>query len=274
MPELPEVETVRRTLLDKLTGRTVADVEILAPKFIRNMSSEEFRHRATGARIEGLRRRGKYLIIDLSTGDELVIHLKMAGRLLYLPSGEPLAKHTHVIFRLDNGDHLRYVDLRHFGGLHLLGPGREGAPQGLETLGPEPLTPSFTPDYLRESLGRRKTRIKPLLLDQTFIAGLGNIYADECLYDAGIHPERIASSLTGEEVQRLYEAIGHILQWSIENGGTTFSTYVDGEGRKGRFAANLRVYRREDQACPRCGAPVRRLKLGSRSAHYCEVCQK
>ena len=274
MPELPEVETVRRTLVDKLSGRTFAQIEILAPKFIRNMPAEEFRHRATGARIEGLRRRGKYLIIDLSTGDELVIHLKMTGRLLYLPAGEPLAKHTHVIFHLDDGHHLRYVDLRHFGGLHLLGPGRDGAPQGLETLGPEPLTPAFTLDYLGRALARRKTKIKPLLLDQTFIAGLGNIYADECLYEAGIHPERPAYTLTEAEVEKLYHAIGRILQWSIESGGTTFSTYVDGQGRKGRFAQNLRVYRREDQACPRCGAPVRRLVLGSRSAHFCEVCQK
>ncbi len=274
MPEMPEVETVRRSLEKYLIGRVIHKIELLAPKFIRYPSPGEFLERVPGTSFKFLDRRGKYLILGLSSGARLVVHLKMAGRLLYTPAGEPYHKHTHVVFHLDNGDHLRYVDLRHFGGLFLIDPDNRGLPAGLAGLGPEPLTAAFTPEYLRSALSQRRTRIKPLLLDQSVIAGLGNIYADECLSIAGIHPERTASSLTAQEVGRLHRAICQVLEHSINQGGTTFATYVDADGKKGRFGENLRVYGRGGQPCPDCGRPVERLKIGSRSAHFCPSCQK
>ena len=275
MPELPEVETIRRTLADKLIGQEIAGVELLAPKFIRYPTPDEFCARVTGARIDGLERRGKYLLFELNTGDRMIVHLMMAGRLLYTPADVPLAKHTHVIFTLGNGDHLRYIDLRHFGGLRLLASGEEeGLPPGLRRLGPEPLGESFTPAYLRRVLAGKRGKIKSVLLDQEVIAGLGNIYADEALFLAAIHPERPADSLVPAEVRRLCQAIRQVLTESIEQGGTTFATYVDGEGKRGRFAAMLRVYRRAAEACPRCGSPIERRMVGGRSSHFCPRCQK
>lgn len=274
MPEMPEVETIRRILEQRLIGRRIGRVELLAPKFIRHPSAKEFIPRVTGSAIEGLERRGKYLIFRLSTGNRLAAHLKMAGRLLYTSADEPRHKHTHIIFHLDNGSHLRYVDLRHFGGFYLIGPDDCGIPAGLATLGPEPLGSAFTSDYLRQALACRKTKIKLLLLDQRVLAGLGNIYADECLSIAGIHPARSAGDLTAEEIERLHKAIRLVLERSIEKGGTTFATYVDAEGKRGLFAEDLRVYRRTGQSCPNCGTPVERLRFGGRSSHFCPQCQK
>lgn len=273
MPELPEVETVRRSLEDRVVGQRIAEVRLLAPKFIRYPRAGSFLETVTGRTIESFGRRGKYLIMSLSGGYRMVVHLMMAGRLLYCRPGEPLVKHTHVIFVLDNGDHLRYIDLRHFGGIHLVSPEGEGSPAGLTGLGPEPLSPEFTAEYLGHVLSKRATRIKALLLDQSVIAGIGNIYADECLFRAGIHPERPARSLTSEEVARLHQAIVDILTHAIENRGTTFSTYVDGDGRRGNYAELLQVYQREGEPCPRCGQPLHRIRVGGRSSHFCPCCQ-
>lgn len=273
MPELPEVETVRRSLEDRVVGRRIDRVEVLAPKFIRHPDVETFLQTVVGKTVTSFGRCGKYLILPLSDGHRMIIHLKMAGRLLYCGSGEPLVKHTHVIFILDNGDHLRYIDLRHFGGIHLVSPEGKGSPTGLLSLGQEPLSSDFTVQYLSQALAKRKTRIKALLLDQAVIAGLGNIYADECLFQAGIHPERQAYSLSAEEVARLHQAIVEIIARAIENRGTTFSTYVDGDGRRGNYAEMLQVYQRDGEPCPRCGRPLHRVKVGGRSSHFCPQCQ-
>ncbi len=269
MPELPEVETVKRTLASKITGAGIADVEIVAAKFIRNVPVADFVRRVKGQRIGGITRRGKRLVLDLGE-DFLVVHLMMAGRLLYHVRSDERAKHTHLILTLDNGAELRYVDLRHFGGvfLHSKAEGELWA-----NLGPEPLEDAFSIAYFREALWSKKGKIKPYLLDQKLVVGLGNIYADECLFRAGIHPARPASSLVEAEVDRLHRAIREILSEAIAHRGTTFATYVDGEGRKGEYGSMLKVYRRAGEPCPTCRTPISKLRLGGRTAHFCDVCQ-
>ncbi|MHB0885623.1 MAG: bifunctional DNA-formamidopyrimidine glycosylase/DNA-(apurinic or apyrimidinic site) lyase [Bacillota bacterium] len=298
---MPEVETVRRTIAARDTGRRIEAVEVRRPKFVEPLTPEEFAQRVTGRRIAEVDRQGKYLILRLTEGGakaasagakekakpagEIIIHLKMAGRLLACRVGdvlEPkLEKHTHVVFQLEGDEELRHIDLRHFGRVSYVAGARDRAAyaahpklKGLAALGPEPLSPDLTEDYLKAGLARRKTKLKPLLLDQSFIAGLGNIYADECLYRARIHPERRANELKPREVRALFEAIQGIIAEAIAHRGTTIATYVDGEGRRGEFAAMLLAYGRTGEECSRCGTPIERIVLGGRSTHFCPKCQK
>lgn len=278
MPELPEVETVRRTLEERILGRRIDAFEAIDQRFIRYPSVEEFTTRVVGTTITSLERRGKYLVICLDSGDRMIVHLRMTGRLVAVDPGEPRAKHTHLIFRLGGPSplDLRYIDQRTFGGVVLVGSAADdpGLPAGLRALGPEPLSPDFTVGYLRRILQGRSGKIKSLLLDQRLIAGLGNIYADEALFRAGIHPERSGGSLKPGEVRRLHGAIRAVLEHALSLRGTTFYSFVDGEGRQGDFAAYLNVYGRAGEPCPACGGPVRRFKLGARSTHFCPGCQK
>lgn len=290
MPEMPEVETIRRSIAARVTGRRIEAVEVRRPKFVEPHAPEEFTDLVVGRRIAEVDRRGKYLILRLAEArsrpaGEVVIHLKMAGRLLVCRSGEvlepTLQKHTHVVFRLEGGEELRHIDLRHFGRVSYvpgardhLGYAAHPKLRGLAELGPEPLSPDFTVEYLKAGLARRKTRIKPLLLDQSFVAGLGNIYADESLHRARIHPERRANDLKPREVQALHEAIQTVIAEAIAHRGTTIATYVDGEGKRGDFAAMLLVYGRGGEECFSCGTPIKRVILGGRSTHFCPRCQK
>lgn len=273
MPELPEVETVKRSLAKRVVGRVVADVEVNLPKIIRGLGPAEFKERLVGRKILGMSRRGKYLLTSLDNGQTLITHLKMTGRWLYSKGDEPLAKHTHVVFTLDNGDQLRFQDLRQFGFMHLVPDQELDQVSGLAALGVEPLSPGFTREYLAEALKRRKIKIKQFLLDQTIIAGIGNIYADESLFAAGIHPERVAASLTDEEIDRLFASIRRVLEAGVAYRGTSVSDYVDGEGQPGEYQNFLNVYAREGKACPVCGAPILRYKVGGRSSHHCPNCQ-
>ncbi len=286
MPELPEVETVRSGLAPRLRGRTIVAVRFLRP-YVAGCTPEEFADAVTDRQVVDLVRRGKYLILRLGPRGslppvEVVVHLMMAGRLSYLPpgAGPPAdaveAKHTHAAFTLDDGSELRWADLRHFGRMRLVPADRpELYPSGLARLGPEPLEPDFTPDYLASVLLSRKASIKQVLLDQRALAGVGNIYADECLHRAGLHPLRRACSLQPHEVASLHEALRVTLQAAIAHRGTTSHTYVDGEGRPGSFQHRLRVYGREAQAClrPGCRGVIARLVHGGRSSHFCPECQ-
>lgn len=275
MPELPEVETVVRSLEKNLAGLTITSVDIRMPKIIRFPKPEAFIEQIAGKQIsKHLGRRGKYLLIHLSDGLTLVVHLRMTGRLVYCDADTPLEKHTHVLFHLDNGKLLKFIDARQFGRM-LLVPTSEVLEQtGLKDLGPEPLDPAFTREFLKKELRRRRTRIKPLLLDQCFIAGLGNIYADEVLYRAKVHPERLAVDLSTREASGLHKAISEVISVAIEHRGTTFRDYVDGEGRPGDFQYHLKVYNREGLPCSRCGGPIARIKVAGRSSYYCPSCQK
>lgn len=274
MPELPEVETVKRTLQQKLAGLKFTDVQILLPKIVRIPDPDEFRKIIAGKKITRIGRRGKYLQVFLSGAYTLVVHLRMTGRLVYRENGEPLPKYTHAVFSMDNGARLIFADMRQFGQMWLVPAASLDYLAGYKNLGIEPLDDLFTRDYLKKQLRRRHARIKPLLLDQTFIAGLGNIYADEVLHRARINPERLATTLTPREIARLYNAIRDVLQEGIENRGTSVRNFVDGNGKAGNHQEHLRVYGQEDKPCPCCGETIVRKKIGGRSSYYCPSCQK
>ncbi|MEG6617032.1 bifunctional DNA-formamidopyrimidine glycosylase/DNA-(apurinic or apyrimidinic site) lyase [Peptococcaceae bacterium 1198_IL3148] len=274
MPELPEVETVKRSLEKLIIGLKISDVEVLAPSVVVDHQPESFRAILNGLQVENLQRRGKYLIINLSDQLTLVIHLRMTGRLVYLTPDQPPPKYTHLLFHFDNQSRLAFADMRRFGRINLLPTAELKKLSGLKDLGPEPLTGDFSIDYLHQTLKKRRTKIKPLLLNQTFVAGLGNIYADEALHRAQIHPERLAAELNAEEMARLYQAIVGVLTQGIENRGTSFSDYVDGLGNKGSNQHLLKAYNREGEPCHRCGNLILRKKVGGRSSYYCPQCQQ
>lgn len=274
MPELPEVETVRRTLYDKLIGREVVRVEIRTPRQIYHPDPETFRAEVEGARFTDIERRGKWLIFRMGPNGimRLVAHLRMSGHLFLCDPELAEGKHLHVVFHLDDGRQLRYEDQRKFGGFHLLGKDGEGMPPGLASSGPEPLGAQFTPAYFHGKL-RGKRKIKAALLDQSLVAGLGNIYVDEALFGARIHPEREAGSLTAAEAERLHAAIQDVLERALAKRGTTFSLYLDGDGAAGDFYDDLLVFDRAGEPCRVCGAQIEKLAVAGRGTHVCHACQ-
>lgn len=274
MPELPEVETIKRDLENNIIGLTISDVILLMPKIVRIPSPQDFIKNLTGKTIKKIGRRGKYILIHLSEKLTLVIHLRMTGSLVYCSSETPPQKYTHAIFELSNGCKLFFSDMRQFGRMVLIDSRELCYLSGYKDLGVEPLSDTFTRDLLKKELKGRRKKIKPLLLDQTFIAGLGNIYADEALHLAGISPDKLASILTHREIAHLYEAIRKVLSNGIANRGTTFRDYKDGMGKEGSNQDELKVYSREGKPCFNCGKPIIRIKLGGRSSYLCSECQK
>ncbi|ADU50544.1 formamidopyrimidine-DNA glycosylase [Thermaerobacter marianensis DSM 12885] len=357
MPELPEVETVRRDLERHLEGAWIAGVRVLRPDVVVGATPPALERAIVGARFRRFARRGKYLLLELeepaagaaggtalaagrgaagaAVGGAsevnagvpgtpepagrgqpagparpatprpprcrwLVIHLRMTGRLTLARCGEPLLPHTHLILDVAGAapwDQLRFSDPRRFGRVYLLskspfsrravsGRARDTAdretelrhredalPEGLRTLGPEPLSRRFTAAELARRLAGRRAPVKSLLLDQRAVAGVGNIYADEALFRARIHPARPAGELSPAEVARLVRALRRVLREAVAAGGTTFSDYRDGLGREGRFARRLAAYGRQGEPCLRCGTPIATLRLGGRTAHFCPRCQ-
>jgi formamidopyrimidine-DNA glycosylase len=271
MPELPEVETIVRDLATVLPERRIEGVEIEWPGVLEGLPVEAFREMVVGRRIEHIARRAKFIIIYLDNGTALSIHLRMTGRLFYRPTGSEPDRFTKAILVLDGGYELRFADMRKFGRILVLQPEHIQALQ--ERLGPEPLSEGFTVDVFAHLLAKHPTKIKALLLDQSFIAGIGNIYADESLFVAGIHPERPANELSPAEVERLYYAIRQVLNNSIINRGTTFSTFVDAHGEQGGHQRALLVYHRHGQPCPKCGTVLERMQVAQRGTHYCPLCQ-
>jgi formamidopyrimidine-DNA glycosylase len=273
MPELPEVETVRRTLIQLVAGRRIQSVTVKLPRIIqRPAEPEQFADALAGRTIQTVERRGKFLRIILD-GLVLVSHLRMEGRYGVFPSEEQPELHTHVLFHLDDGTDLRYKDVRQFGTMHLFLPGEELLLPPLAKLGLEPLEDGFTLGALRERLERRTTRIKPLLLNQEHIVGLGNIYVDEALHQAGIHPERSPGSLSAKEWQKLHSSIKATLERAVEAGGSSIKSYVNGQGEMGMFQHQLLVYGRGGEACSSCGAAIRKFVVGGRGTHICDRCQ-
>ncbi|MFN2220762.1 MAG: bifunctional DNA-formamidopyrimidine glycosylase/DNA-(apurinic or apyrimidinic site) lyase [Anaerolineae bacterium] len=270
MPELPEVETVTRSLREHLDGRTIAGATVTWRRTVARPAVEEFVNQVIGRRIRSVGRRGKYVVIELERGC-LLVHLKMSGQLQVVPAGEPLDGHVRVILDLDDGQQLRFRDTRKFGRIYLVKDPQEVT----GSLGPEPLDKEFTLADFRRLLARRTGRLKPLLLNQHFLAGLGNIYADEALFVAKLHPLRKADSLAPDEQARLYDAIRSVLGGAVAARGTTLSDggYADASGQPGSYQERLAVYGRSGQPCLRCGTPVERIVLGGRSAHYCPNCQ-
>ena len=273
MPELPEVETIRRDLEPELVGRRIVGLEL---RWLRTLDRPPSRAEAevllVGQRITGLRRRGKYLLFDLQSGAILVIHLRMSGRLGLVAADSPEPVHLRAALLLDDGTALRFVDMRKFGRIYVLTGASELADL-LVNVGPEPLGDRLTLAAFRERLADRRTRLKALLLDQRFLAGLGNIYVDEALFRAGLHPLHSAAELNERETARLYEACRMALTVAINNRGTTFRSYRDGWGVRGGHKELLLVYGRDDEPCYVCGSEIEKLRVAGRGTHLCPVCQ-
>lgn len=263
MPELPEVETVARSIAP-LVGRRIVAAEFRCPRVLRGGDPDEMAASMTGRRIAAVSRYGKFLVVSFDGGGYLTIHLGMTGKLLL--GGEP-GKHTHAILTLDRGA-LLYDDSRQFGRLVY----SQEFPARVEKLGPEPLEISV--EDFTKGLARRNTRIKALLLNQDFVRGIGNIYADESLFRAGIHPMALARRIRGDRARRLHAAIVEVLTEAIDAGGSSISDYVDAQGRKGFFQFQHRVYQHTGEPCVRCGAAIRRILVAQRSSHFCAKCQK
>ncbi len=278
MPELPEVETVRRDLEKAIVGATIADVWV-SPRWASLAHTKfpghrAFRQRVVGRRIERLERRGKYLIFRLDSGS-LIFHLGMSGQLLVSPKSEirnpKSEKHRHALFIFADGRALRFVDPRTFGELHAVSDLLELS--ALRSMGPEPFDETFTWRRLADVLRKKRVKIKAALLDQRVMAGMGNIYADEALFESGIHPERRCATLTNDEVRRLRRAVRAVLRRAIASRGTTLtdSRYRDAFGNAGGHRP--KVYGRAGEPCVRCGATIERGVMGGRSFHYCPKCQ-
>jgi formamidopyrimidine-DNA glycosylase len=270
MPELPEVETIVRGLREPLVGRQFTGLRVGWESLIARPPVEEFKRGLIGQRILGVKRRGKYLIFALSGGGGLIIHLRMTGRLTIQNPDDVLDKHDHLIFELDDGRELRFNNVRKLGRVYLV----DDEDEVVGKLGPEPLDDDFTLADFAALLSARRGMIKTLLLNQRFMAGVGNIYADEALFAAYIHPERRADTLTAEEIECLYHAICRVLRQGIENRGTTLSAYRDAEGREGSNQEVLQVFRHAGQPCLRCGTPIERTVVGGRGTYFCPRCQK
>ncbi|MBY0085555.1 DNA-formamidopyrimidine glycosylase [Brevibacillus brevis] len=274
MPELPEVETVVRTLRGLVTGKTIERVSVHLARIVRQPDDvEAFKSLLVGQTIQDIQRRAKFIQFFLNE-DVLVSHLRMEGRYGVYQADDPVEKHTHVVFHFTDGTELRYRDVRQFGTMDLFPKGKETTVGPLAKLGVEPLDKSFTPEVLGKLLKGRSTKIKPLLLNQECIVGLGNIYVDESLFKAGIHPEKPAGKLTDKDVNRLHESIVSTLQEAVEQGGSSIKSYVNGQGEMGMFQQSLLVYGRKDEACTRCGAEIIRFVVGGRGTHICPDCQK
>ena len=271
MPELPEVETIRRQLAPHLEGRRLDRVEILDPRWTRPVAPEIVAAELTGAIVERLARAGKYLIWELSGGRFLLAHLRMTGALLWDPPDEP--PHTRVRFELGDGDRLVYIDPRRFGTGHLV-HGIEARDLYLnERLGVEPFTPAFTAEHLRTQARGRVAPAKSFLLDQRRIAGVGNIYADEALFRAGVHPLRPVGQLTRAQWERIRAAVEEALSAGIDAKGASIDDFRHVDGARGSFQDRFLVHRREGLPCPVCGTPVTKFVVGGRGTYACEHCQ-
>lgn len=270
MPELPEVETVACGLRRKLEGQTIEKVDVWLDKMIRG-DSAEFAARLAGARIEGVGRRGKVLL--LKTEDLLVgVHLRMTGTFTFAEPGSPMPKHTHLRFSFRGaGYELRYRDIRQFGWFRLVEPGELESWRVWKELGPDALEVGEE-EFLARLAGRRG-RIKPLLLNQSFIAGMGNIYADETLFRARLHPMRTVDTISRAKAAELFHAVQDILREAVECGGSSISDFEDAEGSLGYFQTRHKVYGRKGSPCPVCGRPIQRTVVGGRSTFFCPSCQ-
>lgn len=273
MPELPEVETIRKTLEQLVIGKEIKEVTVRLPKIIKYpFEVEQFQDALAGQQFLKVGRRGKFLIFY--TNDfSLVSHLRMEGKYGLYPSDEEIDKHTHVIFHFTDGSELRYRDVRKFGTMHLIKKGEEGKVAPLKDLGPEPFSPEFTVDYLWEKLKKTNRVVKTVLLDQKMVVGIGNIYVDESLFRSRIHPLRLASSLTKKEVEKLHQEMIATLREAIEKGGSTIRSYVNSKGQMGMFQLELFVYGRGGEDCKTCGNTLERIKVGGRGTVFCPYCQ-
>lgn len=274
MPELPEVETVKRTLNELVNGKKIEHVTVRLARIIQRPDDiQAFANLLAGHTIVKVERRGKFLRIVLD-GLVLVSHLRMEGRYGLYSNEDPLDKHTHVIFHFTDGTELRYTDVRQFGTMHLFNRGEDLQLPPLNKLGQEPLEPSFTPERFKQIVSGKSTKIKSLLLNQEYIVGIGNIYVDEALHRAGIHPEDSAKSLSDQQLDQLHHAIVSTLTEAVNAGGSSVKSYVNGQGESGTYQQQLLIYGRKDQPCNTCGTMIEKTVVGGRGTHYCPSCQR
>ena len=276
MPELPEVEAVRTGLEQLVLGKEIQEVQVFWPKIIvTDLSLDEWSTRLVGQVIQSMRRRAKYLLMGLTDG-ELVIHLRMEGKFNYFPAEalpETRGKHAHVVFAFRDGSQLHYDDVRKFGRMEWLNYDQEVDYFTERKLGPEPVASQFQLARFAAQLSRLNRAIKPVLLDQKLVVGLGNIYVDETLFRAKIHPATPANQLTADEVACLHDKIIEVLAEAVEAGGSTIRTYRNSLGEAGKFQTALAVYGRAGEPCPVCGEPISKIKLAQRGTHFCAHCQ-
>jgi formamidopyrimidine-DNA glycosylase len=271
VPELPEVETVVRDLRPHLEGRQIRSL-VVGKRRLRRPWSPKWTPLLPGRTITGVHRRGKWIQIALDDDRQLLVHLGMTGQLTIQPAGAPLADHTHLVFTLGDGQHLHFRDVRRFGSATLFADAGELQRFFKASgLGPEPF--ELEAKAWRRSLGGTQRCLKACLLDQRLVAGVGNIYADESLFEARLHPARVAARLTPAQARRLHEAIVVVLNRAIARRGSSIQNYVGGSGLKGEYQNEFRVYGRADQPCPRCRRPIQRIRLAGRSTHFCCRCQ-
>ncbi|ASS72201.1 DNA-formamidopyrimidine glycosylase [Bacillus atrophaeus] len=274
MPELPEVETVRRTLTGLVRGKRIKSVEIRWPNIIKRPAEpEEFARNLIGETIQSIGRRGKFLLFHLDHF-VMVSHLRMEGKYGLHQAEDPDDKHVHVVFTMTDGTQLRYRDVRKFGTMHLFHPGEEMRELPLSQLGPEPDDKEFTDAYLKERLMKTNRAVKTALLDQKAVVGLGNIYVDEALFRAGIHPETKANQLSAKKIKKLHEEIKNTLQEAIDAGGSTVRSYINSQGEIGMFQLRHFVYGKKDKPCKTCGTMISKIVVGGRGTHFCAKCQK
>lgn len=274
MPELPEVETIKRIIEPQIAGQKVMSVTINHPQIIAYPGEDAFPELLTGQTIQSMSRRGKFLTIHFAGGDRLVIHLRMTGQLLVTPADYPVEKHTHLIVQLSGGGQIRYIDVRRFGRFWHLKLKEADTFTGQDKLGVEPFDDTLTASYLQTKLGKRKKTIKEMLHDQSIVAGIGNIYSDEILFSAGIYPEEKCSDLDEKDWMRLTEKIKEIIAWGINTNEMTPEEYLAGKGKEYSNIPNLRVYGREGQPCGKCQSTIERIVIGGRSSCYCPKCQR
>lgn len=263
MPELPEVETIKKGIAPFVKGRTIEGIEIKDHRSIKGISPELFRKKLVGQKFCTVERQAKYLLFELASGNYLSIHLGMTGRLLFAPD-----KYVKLTFNLSGKKNIYFSDARLFGKIRFF------AAKPQLKLGPEPLQKEFTVEYLKNIFSKKHSSIKVLLLDQKLLSGVGNIYANEALFHAGIRPQRQASSLRGTEIKKLHHAIEKVLEAAIKYRGTSDNWYVDAKGEKGGFQLRLKVYGKKNQPCPKCGGIIKREAMGQRGTFFCEKCQK
>lgn len=272
MPELPEVETVRRGLEEQIVGKTIESVKVTYPKLVRT-GLEDFQLLLPGQSVQAMRRRGKYLIFEL-TGGLVISHLRMEGKYFLFSDQVPTNKHFHAFFTFTDGTTLVYQDVRKFGTMEYLPKSQEATYFLSKKLGPEPTKETFKLAPFERTLVKSHRPIKSYLLDQSLVAGLGNIYADEVLWAAKVHPERRSDSLRPAEIKRLHDQTIRILQEGIKRGGSTIRTYKNTLGEDGTMQDFLEVYGCEGELCSRCGSTIEKIKVGGRGSHYCPKCQK
>lgn len=274
MPELPEVETIRRIIEPQIIGRAIQKVEVLNKQVIASPDMEQFVESLTKQKFSNMDRRGKFLIFQLENRDKLFLHLRMTGQLLAMPSDYPAEKHTHLVLHLDNGMQLRYIDVRRFGRFWYIRKDESENITGIDKLGLEPFDEKLTAEYLKNRLSRRKKTIKETLHDQSVIAGIGNIYSDEILYRCGIYPETKCLELSDAAWEKLSHEIPHELSLAIEENKMSSEEYLAGKGKEYRNTPFLKAYGHEGKICSICGSKFKKITISGRSSCYCPICQK